>query len=108
MAALQTSGIVQLQQLPHLEFKSETERPGNIWEKASFKMAYVSSTTHTHGSIVERFSSVMKNLMASMERRRIYNQTIRELRSLSTRELADLGLNREMITRVALEAAYGK
>ncbi|MEE3316193.1 MAG: DUF1127 domain-containing protein, partial [Pseudomonadota bacterium] len=33
---------------------------------------------------------------------------VRELRALSGRELADLGINRSMIRRLALEAAYGE
>ena len=41
-------------------------------------------------------------------RRKVYRQTLAELRSLSERELSDLGLHRSMLTRIALEAAYGK
>jgi uncharacterized protein YjiS (DUF1127 family) len=41
-------------------------------------------------------------------RRAIYRQTLRELNALSGRELADLGIHRSMITRLAQEAAYGK
>jgi uncharacterized protein YjiS (DUF1127 family) len=40
-------------------------------------------------------------------RRQIYNTTHRELDRLTNHELRDLGINREMITRVALETAYG-
>lgn len=41
-------------------------------------------------------------------RRKLYALTVSELRGLSNRELADLGMNRSMITRAAMEAAYGK
>ena len=71
-------------------------------------MAYVNSTSTNYGNLAERFAGVVKGLHLSLERRRVYNRTVRELRALTTRELADLGLTREMITRVALEAAYGK
>ncbi|MFP3383672.1 DUF1127 domain-containing protein [Tritonibacter sp. SIMBA_163] len=38
---------------------------------------------------------------------RVYRETLNELNALSGRELADLGLNRSMLKRVAIEAAYG-
>ena len=44
----------------------------------------------------------------AIARRAIYKQTVRELNALSARELADLGIHRSMITRLAREAAYGK
>ncbi len=48
----------------------------------------------------------LAGLRDMLRRRMIYNRTMRELRALSSRELADLGLTRAMITRVALEAAF--
>jgi uncharacterized protein YjiS (DUF1127 family) len=39
---------------------------------------------------------------------RLYRRTLDELRELSNRELADLGLNRSMLRRAAFEAVYGK
>ena len=39
---------------------------------------------------------------------RVYRKTLSELGELSNRELADLGLNRSMLKRIALEAAYGE
>lgn len=54
----------------------------------------------------------MATLVASIRdgiaRRKVFRQTMRELKSLSRAELEDLGIHRSMITRVALEAAYGK
>ncbi|MBU2957575.1 DUF1127 domain-containing protein [Paracoccus sp. C2R09] len=41
-------------------------------------------------------------------RRAVYKQTVRELNALTNRDLADLGINRSMITRLAHEAAWGK
>lgn len=51
------------------------------------------------------FFAAIKEAIA---RRKVYNQTLNELRQLSNRELNDLGLSRSVITRVAAEAAYGK
>ncbi|KEO61559.1 hypothetical protein DT23_00910 [Thioclava indica] len=50
----------------------------------------------------------MTKISEALARRKVYRQTLNELRSLSRRELDDLGLHASMITRVAYEAAYGK
>ena len=55
-----------------------------------------------------RFSDLIASWRDALERRRIYRQTVRELSALSTRELDDLGIHRAMITRIAMESAYGK
>lgn len=51
---------------------------------------------------------MLAGLREALARRKVYRDTLRELKSLSSRELADLGIHRSMITRVATEAAYGK
>lgn len=71
-------------------------------------MAYVNSTRANTVSISDRFGSLVAGFKAAMARRRIYDQTVRELASLSDRDLADLGISRSVITQVASEAAYGK
>lgn len=55
-----------------------------------------------------RIAALFAALSEGYQRRKVYRQTVRELRALSTRELADLGLHASMITRIAMEAAYGK
>lgn len=71
-------------------------------------MAFVTDIRNVELSIGERIAAVIDNLREARARRRLYNQTVRELSALSNRELHDLGLHRAMITRVALEAANGK
>lgn len=71
-------------------------------------MAYVNSTSTAHGGLSDRLARLVKDVRMAMDRRRVFNRTVRELSALSSRELADLGLSRSMITRVAIEAAYGK
>lgn len=53
-------------------------------------------------------TGLLASLRDALHRRRIYGTTVRELNALTNMELADLGLSRSMIRRVALEAAYGK
>ncbi|WP_334192070.1 DUF1127 domain-containing protein [Pararhodobacter sp.] len=68
-------------------------------------MAYASAhTTGVFGQIAEVFSS----LRTAWARSRVYVQTYNELNALTSRELADLGISRSMISRLAYEAAYGR
>ena len=50
-------------------------------------------------------SAMIETLIERYTRYRIYRQTVNELASLSNRELADLGLSRSELRRVALQAA---
>lgn len=69
---------------------------------------------HIHGSarnangLRAKLSDFFAGLQEARARNAVYRQTIRELNSLTERDLADLGIHRSMITRVAMEAAYGK
>ncbi|WGW02319.1 DUF1127 domain-containing protein [Tropicibacter oceani] len=70
-------------------------------------MAYATDlNTRAQNSFGARFSSLIVDLKARMARRSVYKTTLRELSSLSDRELNDLGLSRSMIRRVAYQAAY--
>lgn len=71
-------------------------------------MAYMNTSSAAGFGLMDRFASVVKSAKEKLHRRRVYSQTLAELRALSTRELNDLGISRSMITRIALEAAYGK
>jgi uncharacterized protein YjiS (DUF1127 family) len=71
-------------------------------------MTTMSMTRALTAGLAERVAGLVAAIREARRRRAIYNQTLRELRALSDRDLADLGLDRTMITRVALEAAYGK
>ena len=70
-------------------------------------MAFASNlniTGQTAGTT--RFSAFIDGLKVRMERRRIYAQTRDELAALSNRDLADLGIHRSEIPRIAYQAAY--
>lgn len=71
-------------------------------------MAYVNTSRVAHPGLADRLSALVVDMKKVMARRAIFKQTQRELNALSNRELADLGIGRSMITRLAQEAAYGK
>ena len=71
-------------------------------------MAYVNSTRSLNISIADRFGNLAKSVKLALHRRRLFNQTVRELNALSNRDLADLGIHASMIKSIATEAAYGK
>lgn len=71
-------------------------------------MALVQNISTIDSGIAGRVSALFAQVSDAWQRRRVYRQTLRELNALTSRELNDLGLNRSLITRVALEAAYGK
>jgi len=71
-------------------------------------MAYVNSTRATQSVLSDRFSALTTSFRQAMQRRRVYTQTIQELKALTDRELADLGIARAMIPEIATQAAYGK
>lgn len=71
-------------------------------------MAYVNQTRAGQLSVSDRVVGLFAGFSAALQRRRIYSQTLNELRSLSDRDLNDLGISRSMIVEIARDAAYGK
>ena len=71
-------------------------------------MAYLNTSRPAHHGLRDRVATIVAAVKHAMAQRRVYRQTVRELKTLTSRELADLGIHRSMITRVAMEAAYGK
>jgi uncharacterized protein YjiS (DUF1127 family) len=57
--------------------------------------------------ITETFRRALANLGAWSERRAIFNRTVAELDALTDRDLADLGIPRADIRRIARDAAFG-
>lgn len=55
-----------------------------------------------------RLLTAVQRMQENRARRVVYRQTLRELNSLTARDLDDLGINRTMIPGLAHEAAYGK
>ena len=71
-------------------------------------MAYVNSSRSLNISVSDRLGNIAKSVKLALRRRALFNQTVRELCGLSDRDLADLGIHRSMIAKIAGEAAYGK
>lgn len=106
MAALTPLTIVQTQHSPHLSPIDANEQR-RMMMKAR-KMAYATETRLASHGLFDRISALFRHLAEMQARRRVYNETVRELSGLSDRDLADFGMNRSMITDVAVEAAYGR
>lgn len=70
-------------------------------------MAMLNHTAADLG-IIARLRGIIDAIAEARGRRRVYNETLRELGNLSQRELNDLGIGHGMINRIAHEAAYGK
>ncbi len=68
-------------------------------------MAVVSTQTALKGAPAFGIAALVETAKSRFARYRLYRQTVSELSGLSDRELADLGLHRSMIRRVALQAS---
>jgi uncharacterized protein YjiS (DUF1127 family) len=71
-------------------------------------MAYQAQTQFAGASFGARFAAFRAEVAQKLAAHKVYKTTVNELSSLSNRDLADLGLGRSHIKRIALEAAYGK
>lgn len=69
-------------------------------------MAHVTHTNVSQTGLVHRAAELIAGLKHRIAAYRVYRKTLRELQQLSTRELADLGLSRSELRRVAYHAAY--
>lgn len=70
-------------------------------------MTYAPQTHSGLDALKLDISATVYGLMQRLEERRSYRKTVSELRRLDTRQLADLGMHRSEISRVARETVYG-
>ncbi|WP_171128031.1 MULTISPECIES: DUF1127 domain-containing protein [unclassified Ruegeria] len=68
-------------------------------------MAIATHPTSLKSASSSGLNTVLGGLKLRFNRYRTFRQTYNALAALSNRELADLGLNRSMIRRLALQAA---
>ncbi len=71
-------------------------------------MAYTQSNTSAQSGFFARVSRLFHGLMEARRRQALFLVTQAELSNLTDHDLADLGIHRSMITRIAREAAYRK
>lgn len=68
-------------------------------------MAYATETRTSTTGVTQFFGGLVAMVSDYLAKRKVYNQTVRELELMTNRELADLGISRSMIKRLAIEAA---
>lgn len=71
-------------------------------------MAYMNTSATASVGMMDRLTGAFALVKRTLHRRRVYMTTVRELMALSNRELADLGIHRADIARIAMEAACGE
>ena len=71
-------------------------------------MAFANVTRGGEFGLSHGLGALVEKLRDQRQRNRVYRQTLNELKSLTDRDLADLGIARSMIGAIAMEAAYGK
>lgn len=71
-------------------------------------MAYAITHRSSRFSISEFVAHFVASWKADRQRRALYNRTLGELRAMTDRDLADIGISRLQIGDIAREAAYGK
>ncbi len=70
-------------------------------------MAHTTDVRHSGTSIFSGLEGLRNAIATRFDQYRTYSNTLRELETLSNRELNDLGLSRHSLRTVAHEAAYG-
>ena len=62
----------------------------------------------TQSALTSRFDALVTAFRARRAKARVFHRTLAEMAALSDRDLADLGLHRSEIRRVAYNAAYDR
>lgn len=70
-------------------------------------MAYATDIRMDHHGLRDRVAALHTAFVEARAQRRVFRRTLEELRMLSDRELADLGIAAADIPGIAREAAYG-
>ena len=69
-------------------------------------MAYASTHQVANQGAADRLATIASDLVARIRKAHMYRKTLNELRALPNAQLADLGLHRSMLRRVAYQAVY--
>ncbi|MGV6803121.1 MAG: DUF1127 domain-containing protein [Ruegeria sp.] len=71
-------------------------------------MAVLTQSNSVLDQLVHRAKAYAAQYEETRAKHKLFRQTVRELGNLTNRELADLGIDRSMITSIAHDAAYGE
>jgi len=71
-------------------------------------MAYATEFSTVQHGLRDRVTAIFNALSEARAQRKVYTRTLDELRSMSDRDLTDLGISAAQIPFIAREAAYGK
>lgn len=75
-------------------------------------MTFAQDILTAHGGLFERLGTLIKYHRSMRQERaaknRVYHETLAELRALTERDLADIGISHSQINAIAHEAAFGK
>jgi len=112
MAALLSQGIVQLQKsVISNSTKGATKRNAlrneNVRKDVSMSETVQVSRSAIH-VLGEDLSAWLYRAIRRVDDYRLYRRSVGEMSDLSMRELADLGLHRSEIKRVAYQTIYGQ
>ena len=69
--------------------------------------ASIAKRQHQARSLPDELRHLVLSVKQRMAEQALYRTTVRELSDMSGRELADLGLHRSEIRRVAFDSVYG-
>jgi len=107
-SSIEEINIVQSQHKLHIRFQRQGKYPRDRHKqkKRKMHMAFLTDTFSAHGTFGDKIAALWTEIKEANAKCVVYNTTVRELNALSGRELADLGIHRSMIRRLALDAAY--
>lgn len=112
MAALLSQGIVQLQKSVIFNSTKGVTKRNALRNEDVRKDVKMSDTAQIRRSAMhilgEDLSAWLYRAIRRVDDYRLYRRSVGEMSDLSTRELADLGLHRSEIKRVAYETIYGQ
>ena len=112
MAALLSQGIVQLQKSVIFKSTKGVTKQNALGNESVRKDVTMPNTVQIRRSAMhvlgEDLSAWLYGAIRRLEDYRLYRRSVSELSDLSVRELADLGLHRSEIKRVAYETIYGQ
>lgn len=91
-----------------LDSANDEPTPGAHEQTKEKEMAYATETRAAGGPLLQKVAEFRAFVADRFARYQVYRETMGELTNLSDRDLADLGIARGDIHRLAVEAAYGR